>query len=653
MISGVGFRLTKAGNGALTLTGAKCIDRRSDLFTTGTLNINNSQALGTTAGTFIINGGTIDNTSGAAITTLDYPETWGGSFAFTGTNNLNLGTHSGTGTVAMTAARTVTVNGGNLTIGSVISGTGFRLTKAGAGTMTLTETNTFTGGTTLSAGTLNINNSQALGTVAGTFIINGGTIDNTSGAALTTINYPQTWGGDFSFNGTNNLNLGTGAIALGATRQVTITGGTLTEGGTISGTGFGITKLGSGILTLNGNSTYTGLTTISAGELRFSPAANVTSNTQVVLNGGILGTTGIGAGVSTTNASTLNLTANSSINLDPSTVHSLMFANSSGVTWTPGTLLTVNGWQGTAGASGTAGKIFFGSSLGTLTAQQLSQITFTGFTSVPIILVGTGEIVPQGASAFLNVAGTLNNGSACVGVAAATQTYTITNTGPVDATGITISSDNAQFAISNISGSTAQANSANTVTFTVTFTPTSAGPQSANITVSSAGTNNNPVIILTGTGLANPVATFNYAAPGYCQATITNPSPTANPSPQFTGGGVAGTFSALPAGLVFISTSTGQVDLKNSAVGTYTVTNSVTSGSCTTLATTSIAINALPAATITYAQPAYCTTDLNTESVTLVPSTGLTGVIHPIPAGLTLEFIYWSNYSFNEYARKL
>jgi len=35
--------------------------------------------------------------------------------------------------------------------------------------------------------------------VTGTFTINGGTIDNTSGASLATLNYPQTWGGDFAF----------------------------------------------------------------------------------------------------------------------------------------------------------------------------------------------------------------------------------------------------------------------------------------------------------------------------------------------------------------------------------------------------------------------------------------------------------------------
>ena len=512
--------------------------------------------------------------------------------------------------------------------------------------MTLTGTNIFTGGTTLCAGTLNINNSQALGTVAGTFIISGGTIDNSSGATLTTLNYPQTWSGDFTFKGTNDLNFGAGAIALGATRQVTITAGTLIEGGAISGTGFGITKVGVGILTLNGNSTYTGATTVTAGELRFSPAVNTTSNTQVVLNGGILGTTGITTNVSVTDASTLNLTANSSINLDPAIVHSVKFANSSAVVWTPGTQLTVNGWQGTAGFSGTAGKIFFGSSLGTLTSQQLSQITFTGFTSIPIILVGTGEIVPQGAAASLNVAGTLNNGSACIGVAAATQTYTITNTGPVDATGITVTSDNAQFVVSNISGTTALANNANTVTFQVTFTPTSAGPQSANITVFSAGSNS-PIPVVTGTGLALPVSTFTYSsdpvnhpefAGSFCQATITNPSPSANPSPTFTGGGVAGTFTSTPAGLVFVSTSTGQVNIRTSAVGNYTVTNTVTGANgCVTSATAQININALPTATITYAQPAFCTTDLNTEPVTLVPSTGLTGSYSSIPAGLTLN----------------
>ncbi len=64
---------------------------------------------------------------------------------------------------------------------------------------------------TLSSGELDINSNTALGT-GNTFIINGGSIDNTSGSAVTlTNNNAQTWGGNnFSYGGTNDLNLGTG-----------------------------------------------------------------------------------------------------------------------------------------------------------------------------------------------------------------------------------------------------------------------------------------------------------------------------------------------------------------------------------------------------------------------------------------------------------
>jgi len=64
----------------------------------------------------------------------------------------------------MNASRTVAVNGGNLTVGGVISGSdiGYGLTKTTNGTLTLTAANMFGGGTTLSAGQLNINNAQAL-----------------------------------------------------------------------------------------------------------------------------------------------------------------------------------------------------------------------------------------------------------------------------------------------------------------------------------------------------------------------------------------------------------------------------------------------------------------------------------------------------------
>src|SRR4029077_18849597 len=99
--------------------------------------------------------------SGGAITlSNNNAQAWNADFAFTGTQNLNLGT----GAVTLGASRTVTVNGSTLTVGGVISGSGFSLTKAGSGTLTLSGANTYTGGTTLNAGTLNINNASALGT---------------------------------------------------------------------------------------------------------------------------------------------------------------------------------------------------------------------------------------------------------------------------------------------------------------------------------------------------------------------------------------------------------------------------------------------------------------------------------------------------------
>lgn len=68
-------------------------------------------------------------------------------------------------------------------------------------------------------------------------------------------------------------------------------------------------------------------------------------------------------------------------------------------------------------------------------------------------------------------------------------------------------------------------------------------------------------------------ASFSYQGP-YCQ-TGTNPFPT------FAGLGSAGSFTAAPAGLVFVNKSSGEIDLAKSKPGTYTVTNTIGStGGC-------------------------------------------------------------------------
>jgi autotransporter-associated beta strand protein len=89
-----------------------------------------------------------------------------------------------------------------------------------------------------------------------------------SGITLGT-NNAQNWNSSFTFVGTDSLNLGTGAVTLGVTPTVTVSANTLTVGGPIGGGSFGLTKAGSGTLSLTGTSTYTGTTTISAGTLSF------------------------------------------------------------------------------------------------------------------------------------------------------------------------------------------------------------------------------------------------------------------------------------------------------------------------------------------------------------------------------------------------
>ena len=276
--------LSLAGGGIIQLGGANTYTGGTTL-TAGTLNINNTSALGT--GTFTIAGssnGIIDNTTAGAITlSTNNAQAWNGNFTFTGTQSLNLGT----GAVTLGSSRTVTVNANNLTVGGVISGSGFSLTKAGAGTLTLSGANTYSGGTTINAGTLNINNASALGT--GTFTIGSGSnaiIDNTTAGAITlSTNNAQAWNGNFTFTGTQSLNLGTGAVTLGASRTVTANANNLTVGGVISGTGFGLTKAGNGTLTLSGANTYSGGTTINAGTLNINNTSALGTGTFTIAGG--------------------------------------------------------------------------------------------------------------------------------------------------------------------------------------------------------------------------------------------------------------------------------------------------------------------------------------------------------------------------------
>jgi PKD repeat protein len=116
-----------------------------------------------------------------------------------------------------------------------------------------------------------------------------------------------------------------------------------------------------------------------------------------------------------------------------------------------------------------------------------------------------------------------------------------------------------------------------------------------------------------------PVATISYAGSPYCAVATATVTRT---------GQAGGTYSST-AGLNFVSTSTGEINLATSTPGTYTITYTFTDGTCSNTATTSVVINALPTATIAYSGSPYCATGTAT-----VTQTGQAGGTYSSTAGL-------------------
>lgn len=233
----------------------------------GQLHINNNFALGAANSNFAINGGSIDNSSGASITMARvYNYTWNSDFTFIGSNAFGLGTGAVSLGTAAGTSRTVTVNSNNLTVGGVISNgsTANSLIKAGSGTLTLTGANSFTGTLAVQSGAVsvadltNASTAGALGNSANAVVLGNG------GSAGTLVYTGTTVSSNKAFNIASS---GTGAIAVSAAA----TNATLT--GLISGSG-AFQKLGTGTLSLaNGSNSYSGGTLVSGGNLNFVSGA--------------------------------------------------------------------------------------------------------------------------------------------------------------------------------------------------------------------------------------------------------------------------------------------------------------------------------------------------------------------------------------------
>ncbi|MBZ9992169.1 autotransporter-associated beta strand repeat-containing protein, partial [Mesorhizobium sp. BH1-1-5] len=233
IVTGAGT-LTKKGGGTLVLTGA------------------NSYQGGTA-----INGGTVEVSADANL----------GNAA--GALTFDNGTLHTTGT--FTAARSATLNAGGgtfdtdnstvLTLTGAVGGAG-ALTKDGAGTLVLTADTTYAGGTTIAAGTLQLGNGGATGSITGD-VLDDGTL---------------------AFDRNN----------------------TYTFAGLISGSG-GLDQIGSGVTVLTADNSYAGATNVRKGTLIVDGDQWAATGATTVEDGGVLGGIGtIGGDVSVLDNGALN-----------------------------------------------------------------------------------------------------------------------------------------------------------------------------------------------------------------------------------------------------------------------------------------------------------------------------------------------------------
>jgi autotransporter-associated beta strand protein len=235
--------LAKTGVGTLTLTGTNTYTGGTTI-SAGTLSLGSANAIGT-SGTVTFGGGTLQYSAS------------------------NTSDNSARFSNAASQQYSIDTNSENVTLASNLTSTGGSFTKIGAGTLTLTGASTYTGGTTISAGTLSLGSANAIGT-SGTVTFGGGTLQYS--ASNTSDNSAR-----FSNAASQQYSIDTNSENVTLASNLTSTGGSFT-------------KIGAGTLTLTGNNSYDGGTTVSEGKLVVN--GSISTSTTIVSSGATLGGSG-------------------------------------------------------------------------------------------------------------------------------------------------------------------------------------------------------------------------------------------------------------------------------------------------------------------------------------------------------------------------
>jgi autotransporter-associated beta strand protein len=354
-----------------------------------------------TANALTVNSVIADNSTSTLTKAGDGTATLAGENTYAGGTTVSAGTLGLTG--SLTGGGAIILKGtGVLSEGAtgVISGA-TSITHSSTGTSILSGANSYTGGTTLAAGTLQLGNAGALG--AGTLTFSGGNLDSAVADLVNAGNNAQAWNADFTFVGTQSLNLGTGGVTMNGNRQVTVTANTLKVGGGISGA-FGLTKAGAGTLVLGGANTYTGPTTISGGTLTLGPGGRLTAGNYA----GAISIAG-GSVLSYANGATQTLTGviSGAGTLSQDSGGDLILSGAGNtfrnLTVTGGRVFISNTWALPSGATSTIGNLGildfgaggnnFSGAITVLSGGGIAMRVSAGMTLSNVTLPGSGTVI--------------------------------------------------------------------------------------------------------------------------------------------------------------------------------------------------------------------------------------------------------------------
>ena len=380
----LGGSLTKTGLGTLTLSGANTYNGVTTI-SAGTLVATHATALGsTTGGTTVASTATLDIQAAIGLEAITLN---GGTISTTATGG-SLG-----GTINLAANSIVSASSAlNLTLSGVIATvTASSLTKAGAGTVTLAGINTYTGVTTISAGTLAIGGAGSLG--SGSY---AGTIAN-DGIFLYSSSANQTLSG---------IKSGSGALTKDTSTTST--------------------------LTLAASNAYLGTTTINAGTLTISASERIANTSALLINGGIfnLGTFSESVGAVTLSGGSITGTGSSTLTgssytdtSSGSTSITAILGGSGALTKSGSGTLTLSGSNIYSGATNITGGILeitnasgLGSTVGATTISPNATLKINGNLSI---------------TEALNISGNGNASLGAINTVAASASGTVTLGGAI------------------------------------------------------------------------------------------------------------------------------------------------------------------------------------------------------------------------------